>query len=46
MEIGLCTPYIYTFEGEKMTGHEVREVPGIITKGSSTTETTVAGGRV
>jgi bisphosphoglycerate-dependent phosphoglycerate mutase len=31
MEIPLCTPYIYTFEGDKMTRKEVRPVPGIVT---------------
>lgn len=46
MEIGLCTPYIYTLEGEKVMSREVREVPGIITKGSSLTEKKVEGGRV
>jgi 2,3-bisphosphoglycerate-dependent phosphoglycerate mutase len=46
MEIGLVTPYVYTFEGDVLKNREMREVPGIITKGSSTTETTVAGGRV
>jgi bisphosphoglycerate-dependent phosphoglycerate mutase len=45
-EIGLCTPYIYTFEGEKIVKKEVREVPGIITKGASTTEVKVESGRV
>ncbi len=29
MEIGLATPYVYTFDGEKMTGKEVMDVPGI-----------------
>lgn len=46
MEIGLCTPYIYWFDGEKVVRKEVREVPGIVTKGGSTTETTVREGRV
>ncbi len=46
LEIGLCTPYIYTFEGKNLVKREVREVPGIVTKGSSTTEKTVEGGRV
>jgi len=46
MEIGLCTPYIYTFEGEKIIKREVREVPGIVTKGSSTTEKSVQDGRI
>jgi 2,3-bisphosphoglycerate-dependent phosphoglycerate mutase len=46
MEIGLCTPYIYTYEGEKMVKKEIREIPGIVTKGASTTETTVEKGRV
>ncbi|MBP9773634.1 MAG: 2,3-bisphosphoglycerate-dependent phosphoglycerate mutase [Candidatus Peribacteraceae bacterium] len=30
MEIGLCTPYVYTFENGKMTKKEIREVPGIV----------------
>lgn len=46
MEIGLVTPYIYRFEGETMTQKEVREVPGIVTKGASLTEKKVEGGRV
>jgi 2,3-bisphosphoglycerate-dependent phosphoglycerate mutase len=46
LEIGLCTPYIYTFEGEKMKKKEIREVPGIVTKGASVTEKTVTEGRV
>ncbi len=46
LEIGLCTPYIYWFEGEKLVRHEVREVPGIVTKGASLTEKSVEGGRV
>lgn len=45
-EIGLCTPYVYTFEGEKMTNKEVLDVPGIVTQGSSLTEKTVKKGRV
>jgi 2,3-bisphosphoglycerate-dependent phosphoglycerate mutase len=35
MEVGLCLPYIYTFEGEKMTKKEVLEVPGIVAKGTA-----------
>lgn len=46
LEIGLCTPYIYWFEGEKVVRHEVRQVPGIVTKGASLTEKSVQGGRV
>lgn len=46
MEIGLCTPYIYTFEGDKMTKKQVREVPGIVTMGASQTQKTVEKGRV
>ncbi len=46
MEIGLVTPYIYTFDGEKMINKEIREVPGIVTKGASLTEKKVEGGRV
>ncbi|MBI1812687.1 2,3-bisphosphoglycerate-dependent phosphoglycerate mutase [Candidatus Peregrinibacteria bacterium] len=46
MEVGLCTPYIYWFEGEKLVKKEVRNVPGIVTKGASQTESTVKEGRV
>jgi 2,3-bisphosphoglycerate-dependent phosphoglycerate mutase len=46
LEIGLCTPYIYTFEGEKMVKKEIREVPGIVTLGASQTQKSVQSGRV
>lgn len=46
LEIGLCTPYVYTFEGEKMTKKEIIEVPGIVTQGASLTSTSVKEGRV
>lgn len=46
LEIGLCTPYIYTFEGEKVINKEIREVPGIVTLGASQTQKKVEGGRV
>lgn len=46
MEIGLCTPYIYWFEGEKVVKKEVREIQGIVTKGASQTEARVEEGRV
>lgn len=46
LEIGLCTPYIYTFDGEKMTGKEIIEVPGVVTQGGSLTEKQVKEGRV
>ncbi|MBI1934750.1 2,3-bisphosphoglycerate-dependent phosphoglycerate mutase [Candidatus Peregrinibacteria bacterium] len=46
MEIGLCTPYIYWFEGERIIQKEVREIPGIVTKGASQTEAIVQEGRV
>ena len=45
-EIGLCTPYIYYFEEGKVVKKEVKEVPGIITKGSSTTEARVGQRKV
>ena len=45
MEIGLCTPYVYTFDGDKIAKKEVLEVPGIVTKGASITETKVKEGR-
>lgn len=46
MEIGLCIPYIYWFDGGKVVKGEVREIPGIVMKGASQTEAVVAGGRV
>jgi 2,3-bisphosphoglycerate-dependent phosphoglycerate mutase len=46
LEIGLCTPYVYTFEGEKQIGKEIVEVPGIVTMGASVTEKNVKEGRV
>lgn len=46
MEIGLCTPHIYWFEDGKVAKKEIRDVPGIVTKGASQTEVTVKGGRV
>jgi 2,3-bisphosphoglycerate-dependent phosphoglycerate mutase len=45
-EFGLCTPYVYHFEGEKMTKKETIDVPGIVTKGASQTEQSVKDGRV
>jgi 2,3-bisphosphoglycerate-dependent phosphoglycerate mutase len=46
MEVGLCTPYIYTFKGADISKREVRQIPGIVTKGASQTETEVKEGRV
>ena len=46
LELGLCTPYVYSFEGEQMTGKEVIEVPGIVTKGASQKEKSVEEGRI
>lgn len=46
IEIGLCTPYIYWFDGKTMTKKEIREIPGIVTKGASQTDATVKEGRV
>jgi len=46
MEIGLCTPYIYWFKDGKIAKKEVRQIPGIITKGASQTEERVEQGRV
>lgn len=45
-EFGLCTPYVYYFEGKKMTKKETIEVPGIVTKGASQTEESVKEGRI
>ena len=46
LEVGLCTPYVYTFEGAKLQNKEILEVPGITTKGASLTEKSVSGGRI
>jgi 2,3-bisphosphoglycerate-dependent phosphoglycerate mutase len=46
LEIGLCTPYIYKFEGENMVEHEILHVEGIVTKGASTKDKSVEEGRV
>lgn len=46
MEIGLCTPYIYKFDGKELVNREVREIPGIVTLGASQTQSTIASGRV
>jgi len=46
MEIGLCTPSIYWFEGGRVAKKEVREIPDIVTKGASQTEAIVTEGRV
>lgn len=46
MEVGLCTPYVYMFDGPKIVKREVREVPGIVTKGASQTEAEVKEGRI
>ena len=46
MEVGLCTPYVYHFEGARMVRKETRDVPGIVTKGASQTEGRVEEGRV
>jgi len=46
LEIGLCTPYVYTFDGEKLKEKNVIEVPGIVTLGASQTQRTVEAGRV
>ena len=46
LEIVLCTPYVYTFEGEKLLKKEIVSVPGIVTQGASITEKSVKEGRV
>ncbi len=46
MEIGLCTPYIYVFEGKELLKRDVRKVPGVVTKGASTTENRIEKGRI
>ena len=46
LEFGLCTPYVYTFEGETVVHKEEIAVPGIVTKGASIKEKRVEEGRV
>ena len=46
LEIGLCTPYVYTFEGANMVKKAIIEVSGIVTKGASMTEKNVEEGRI
>ncbi len=46
LEIGLCTPYIYTFDGDTMVSHEILAVEGIVTKGASLKEKSVEKGTV
>lgn len=46
MDVGLCTPYVYHYEGKTVTKKEVIDVPGIVTQGASQTQTTVKEGRV
>lgn len=46
MELGLCTPYIYWFKGKTLSRKEVRDIPGIVTKGASQTDASVKEGRV
>jgi 2,3-bisphosphoglycerate-dependent phosphoglycerate mutase len=46
LELGLCTPYVYHFDGNKMTKKETIEIPGIVTRGASQTEKNVQEGRV
>ncbi len=46
MDVGLCTPYVYHYEGKTMTRKEVIDVPGIVTQGASQTQTIVQEGRV
>jgi len=46
LEIGLCTPYVYHFDGEKVSHHSVMQVEGIVTKGASLEKKNVEEGRV
>ena len=45
-EFGLCSPYVYTFDGETQLKKEEIDVPGIVTKGASIQEKTVEEGQV
>lgn len=46
LEIGLCIPYVYTFERETQVTKEILPVEGIVTKGASLTEKKVKEGKI
>ena len=46
LEIGLCIPYVYTFDGETQVTKEILSVEGIVTKGASLTEKKVKEGKI
>lgn len=46
LEIGLCTPYVYHFEGEDVVRHEILQVEGVVTKGASLQDAEVIEGMV
>ena len=35
LEIPFCTPYVYSFDGERMIGKAIRSVPGMESKGTA-----------
>ncbi|TSC58179.1 MAG: phosphoglycerate mutase [Candidatus Peregrinibacteria bacterium Greene0416_19] len=35
LEVGLCLPYIYSFEGDRVVHKEVRTVPGLVATGTA-----------
>lgn len=46
LEIGMCTPYVYTFDGDRVIDKKIIAVEGVVTKGASITEAQVTEGRV
>lgn len=46
LEIGLCTPHVYEFNGETLQTSYTVEIPGIVTKGASMHEAKVERGTV
>ncbi len=45
-EVGLCTPYIYTLDGDRMVKKEIIDLPDIVTLGASLTDKTIPSGRL
>ena len=46
LEVGLCTPYVYTFNKDVLESNKIIHIEGIVTKGASLKETRVEKGSV
>ncbi len=45
-EVGLCTPYVYTFDRDQLQKKEIIDIPEIVTLGASLTDKSVPSGRL